>query len=180
MSDAMDTPLYIRLRVCVLLSAHRNVYYYSCRSCYNYRLRPSSACRNGKQVNTPPQGYSVRGETSQRFPEMFTCVGRQTWFHTAGCHSNNGTNTSPLYTQWLIHALNHIITQFGSTINVLINLKGPKVYVILVILIGASLSPRSRKTCPKFSHVTSLLTSITDLIYRQCIATNNTNRRLNL
>ena len=41
-------------------------------------------------------------------------------------------------TQWLIHALNHIITQFGSTINVLINLKGPKVYVILVILIGAS------------------------------------------
>ena len=42
-------------------------------------------------------------------------------------------------TQWLIHALNHIITQFGSTINVLINLKGPKVYVILVILIGASL-----------------------------------------
>ena len=86
MSDAMDTPLYIR--VCVLLSAHRNVYYYSCRSCYNYRLRPSSACRNGKQVNTPPQGYSVRGETSQRFPEMFTCVGRQTWFHTAGCHSN--------------------------------------------------------------------------------------------
>ena len=43
-------------------------------------------------------------------------------------------------TQWLIHALNHIITQFGSTINVLINLKGPKVYVILVILIGASLT----------------------------------------
>ena len=41
-------------------------------------------------------------------------------------------------TQWLMHALNHIITQFGSTINVLINLKGPKVYVILVILIGAS------------------------------------------
>ena len=41
-------------------------------------------------------------------------------------------------TQWLIHALNHIITQFGSTINVLINLNGPKVYVILVILIGAS------------------------------------------
>ena len=65
-----------------------------------------------------------------------------------------------------MHALNHIITQFGSTINVLINRKGPKVYVTLVILIGASLSPRSRKTCPKFSHVTSLLTmcGITDPI----------------
>ena len=145
-------------------------------------LTATTMCRNSKQVNTPPLGYSVRGK---RHNASRKCL--HAWADRRGSthwvSQQQRLEYEPIHhdsTQWLIHALNHIITQFGSTINVLINLKGPKVYVILVILIGASLSPRSRKTCPKFSHVTSLLTSITDLIYRQCIATNNTNHRLNL
>ena len=139
-------------------------------------LTATTMCRNGKQVNSPPLGYSVRGK---RHNASRKCL--HAWADRRGSthwvSQQQRLEYEPIHhcsTQWLIH---HSITQLSITINVLINLKGPKVYVILI---GASLSPRSRKTCPKLSHVTSLLTSITDLVYRQCIATNNTNRRLNL
>ena len=137
-------------------------------------------CRNSKQANPPPLGYSVRGK---RHNASRKCL--HAWADRRGSthwvsQQQQRLEYEPIHhcsAQWLIH---HSITQLSITINVLINLKGPNIYVILVILIGASLSPRSRTTCPKFSHVTSLLTSTTDLLYRQCIATNNTNRRLNL
>ena len=129
-------------------------------------LTATTMCRNSKQVNTPPLGYSVRGK---RHNASRKCL--HAWADRRGSthwvSQQQRLEYEPIHhcsTQWLIH---HRITQLSITINVLINLKGPNVYVILVILIGASLSPRSRKTCLKFSHVTSLLTSTTDLLYRQ-------------
>ena len=103
-------------------------------------LTATTMCRNSKQVNTPPLGYSVRGK---RHNASRKCL--HAWADRRGSthwvSQQQRLEYEPIHhdsTQWLIHALNHIITQFGSTINVLINLKGPKVYVILVILIGAS------------------------------------------
>ena len=131
MSDADGHTAY--MRVCVLLSAHRNVYYCSCRSCYNY-VTATTMYRNGKQVNTPPLGYSVR---DKRHSSSRKCL--HAWADRRGSthrvSQQQCKECEPIHhgsTQWRIH---HSITQLSITINVLINLKGPNVYVILI---GAS------------------------------------------